>query len=125
MDTVESLPRTGGDDQAPAMQGKGASKYPKLGSGLEELVASAEAGQTTAEGAAAGAAAHSGASVAVTIYLSGGAEGVVAFLEENGADPRNVGEDYVEAYVPLTLLGAASQLPGVLRVRQIEGSEPR
>ena len=94
-------------------------KYPNLGSRLDELVASVEAGETTAEEAASGAAMHSGASVAVTIYLSGGVDAVVAFLEENGGDPRNVGEDYVEAYVPVTLLGPASEQPGVLRVREI------
>ena len=48
----------------------------------------------------------------MTIYLSGGVDEVVAFLEENGGDPRNVGEDYVEAYVPVSLLGLASEQPG-------------
>ena len=94
-------------------------KYPNLGSRLDELVASVEAGDAKAEEAASGAAMHSGASVAVTIYLSGGVDQVVAFLDENGGDPRNVGEDYVEAYVPVTLLGSASEQPGVLRVREI------
>ena len=94
-------------------------KYPNLGSRLDDLAASVEAGQTTAEEAAKGAAVHSGASVAVTIYLSGGVDEVVAFLEENGGDPRNVGEDYVEAYVPVTLLGPVSEQPGVLRIREI------
>ena len=117
-----SIPRsggTGGDDQALPIPDKGELKYPNLGSRLDELVASVEAGQTTAEEAAKGAAVHSGASVAVTIYLSGSVEGVVAFLEENGGDPRNVGEDYVEAYVPVPLLGPASEQPGVLWVREI------
>ena len=58
-------------------------------------------------------------SVAVTIYLSGSVDEVVAFLEENGGDPRNVGEDYVEAYVPVSLLGPVSDRPGVIRVREI------
>ena len=39
------------------------------------------------------------------------------FLQDNGGDPRNVGEDYIEAYVPVTLLGAVSEQPGVIRVR--------
>ena len=51
--------------------------------------------------------------------MSGSVDEVIAFLEENGGDPRNVGEDYVEAYVPVTLLGPASEQPGVLRVREI------
>ena len=118
-----SIPRsggTGGDDQALPVPDKGELKYPNLGSRLDELVASVEAGQTTAQEAAV----HSGALVAVTIYLSGGVDEVVAFLEENGGDPRNVGEDYVEAYVPVTLLGPVSEQPGVLRVREIVPPEP-
>ena len=117
-----SIPRndeTSEDNQAPPIPDKGELKYPNLGSRLDEMVASVEAGETTAEEAASGAAMHSGASVAVTIYLSGGVDQVVAFLEENGGDPRNVGEDYIEAYVPVTLLGPASEQPGVLRVREI------
>ena len=121
-DKEESTPQSGGtseDNQAPPIPDKGELKYPNLGSRLDELVASVEAGETTAEQAARGAAMHSGELVAVTFYLSGGVEEVVAFLEENGGDPRNVGEDYVEAYVPVTLLGSASEQPGVLRVREI------
>ena len=94
-------------------------KYPNLGSRLDQLVASVESGETTAEEAASSTAMHSGDSVAVTFHLSGGVDGVVAFLEENGGDPRNLGEDYIEAYVPVTLLGLASERPGVLRVREI------
>ena len=93
-------------------------KYPNLGSSLNQLIASVEAGQA-AEKAARGAPVHEAGAVAVTIYLSGETGEVVAFLEENGASPRNVGEGYIEAYVPLTLLGAVSELPGVIRVREI------
>ena len=121
-DKAPSSPRTGETDedgQAPPIPDKGELKYPNLGSRLDELVASVESGEITAEQAGGGAAMHSGTSVAVTIYLSGGVEGVVAYLEENGGDPRNVGEDYIEAYVPVTLLGAASEQPGVIRVREI------
>ena len=82
-------------------------------------MASVEKGQSTAEKAAEGAAIHQGESVAVTIYLSGNAEVIVKFLEDNGGDPRNVGEDYIEAYVPVNLLGPVSEYPGVTRVREI------
>ena len=121
-DPSESIRRrdgAGGDDQALPIPDKGELKYPNLGSRLDDLVASVEAGQTTAQEAAADTPVHSGESVAVTIYLSGSVDEMVAFLEENGGDPRNVGEDYVEAYVPVTLLGPASEQPGVLRVREI------
>ena len=116
--------RTGGDDQALPIPDKGELKYPNLGSRLDGLVASVEAGQATAEEAAADTPVHSGESVAVTVDLSGSVDGMVAFLEENGGAPRNVGEDYVEAYVPVTLLGPLSERPGVLRVREIVPPEP-
>ena len=112
-----------GGDQALLIPEKKALKYPNLGSHLNQLVASVEAGQATAEKAAEGAAIHQGESVAVTIHLSGNADDVAQFLEDNGADPRNVGEDYIEAYVPVTLLGPVSERPGVIRVREIIGPE--
>ena len=108
-----------GDDAPVIPLEKGELKYPNLGSGLDQLVASVEEGRTTANHAAEGASIYSEESVAVTIYLSGHVDEVVAFLEDNGGDPRNVGEDYIEAYVPVPLLGAVSQQPGVLRVREI------
>ena len=115
---------TGGDDQSLPIPDKGELKYPNLGSRLDALVASVEAGQATAAEAAADTPVHSGESVAVTVYLSDSVDEVVAFLRENGGDPRNVGEDYIEAYVPLPLLGPVSERPGVLRVREIVPPEP-
>ena len=126
-DTAESIRRrdaAGGDDQALPIPDKGELKYPDLGSRLDGLVVKVEAGQATAQEAAADTPVHSGESVAVTIYLSGSVDEVVAFLEENGGDPRNVGEDYIEAYVPLPLLGPVSEWPGVIRVREIVPPEP-
>ena len=126
-DTPASIRRrdgAGGDDQALPIPDKGELKYPDLGSRLDGLVAKVEAGQATAQEAAADTPVHSGESVAVTIYLSGSVDEVVAFLEENGGDPRNVGEDYIEAYVPVPLLGPVSERPGVIRVREIVPPEP-
>ena len=115
---------TDGDDQAPPIPDKTALNYPNLGSHLDQLVTSVEEGQATSLDAAGYTPVHSGASVAVTIYLSGNVDDVVTFLEENGGDPRNVGEDYIEAYVPVTLLGQLSQQPGVARVREIVPPQP-
>ena len=114
----------GYDNQALPIPDKGELKYPKLGSSLNQLVAGVEEGEATAEEAAGETPMHQGDSVAVTIRLSGNVDEVVAFLEENGGDPRNVGEDYIEAYVPVTLLGQLSEQPGVLRVRAIAPPEP-
>ena len=103
-------------DQAPPIPDKTELNYPNLGSHLDELVTRVEDGQATSQGRRRG---HSGAfraSVAVTIYLTDNVDDVVTFLEENGGDPRNVGEDYIEAYVPVTAagagLGAARRPPG-------------
>ena len=93
--------------------------YPVLGSWLDQLVAMVESGAVSAREAAANAPIHDDESVAVTIYLSGQVEEVAAFLSDNGGDPRNLGEDYIEAFVPVTLLGRTSERPGVLRVREI------
>ena len=126
--TLAALPGVsadGGDDkntgqgQAPTIPDKFPLNYPNLGSHLDQLVASVEEGQATAQDAAEATPMHSGESVAVTIYLTGNVDAVVSFLEDNGGDPRNVGEDYIEAYVPVTLLGALSEQPGVIRVREI------
>ena len=113
-----------GQQQAPPIPEKAELSYPNLGSGLDQLVASVEAGQATVQDAASNSPVHSGESVAVTIYLSGNLDEVVGFLEDNGGDPRNVGEDYIEAYVPVTLLGQVSEQPGVIRVREIVPPQP-
>ena len=111
------------NDQVPFIPGKRDLKYPNLSSHLNQLVASVEAGRTNDEKAAEGATIHQGESVAVTIHISGNADEVARFLEDNGGDPRNVGEDYIEAYVPFTLLGPVSERPGVVKVREIVGPE--
>ena len=109
----------GGDDTLPTLPEKPDLKYSNLGSNLDQLVASVEKGETSAKEAAEDASVHQEASVAVTIYLSGNLDDVVKFLEDNGGSPRNVGEDYIEAYVPVSLLGQVSEQPGVIRVREI------
>ncbi len=99
-------------------------QYPNLGYSLNQQIDAVENQGVAAALAAAESPVHSGGSVAVTIHLSGSVDDVVDFLEGNGGDPRNVGEDYIEAYVPLTLLGPLSQQPGVTIVREIVPPEP-
>ena len=113
-----------GDDDAVIPLEKTEAKYPNLGSSLNQIVANVQEGRMTAGEAAGGASIFSDESAAVTIHLSGHVDEVVAFLEEYGGDPRNVGEDYIEAYVPVTLLGSLSKRPGVLRVREIIPPQP-
>ena len=114
----------GQEQEAPPIPEKAALSYPNLGSHLDQLVVSVEAGQATVQEAASNSPVHSGESVAVTIYLSGNVDEVVSFLEDNGGDPRNVGEDYIEAYVPVALLGQVSEQPGVTQVREIVPPQP-
>ena len=120
---VQPIAGDGDEDQYDILE-KRELKYPNLGSHLAQLVASVEAGEASAEEAAEDTAIHQDESVAVTIYLSGHAADVAQFLEDHGGDPRNVGEDYIEAYVPVLLLGPVSQQPGVIRVREIVPPQP-
>ena len=113
-----------GQEQALSVPEKAELKYPNLGSRLNDLVDRVEEGAASAQEAARETPIHRQKSVAVTIYLSGNVDDVVSFLEDNGGDPRNVGEDYIEAYVPVTLLGPVSEREGVVRVREIIAAEP-
>ena len=126
-ETSEATLRSDGtdvDNQALPIPDMGGLKYPNLSSRLDQLVATVETGQATVEEAAAGVPVHREASVAVTIHLTSNVDEVVSFLEDNGGSPRNVGEDYIEAYLPVTLLGPASEQAGVIRVREIIPPEP-
>ena len=95
-------------------------KLPKADSTLNNLVDRVESGEITAEEAAEEAPLHRGESVGVIIILSGNVEGVAAFLKANRASNINAGDDYIEAFVPILLLGQTSEQPGVLRVNQIQ-----
>ena len=118
-DPAPQTTQSGSVNQVQSIPKKPDLKYPNLGSHLSQLVASVEEGQITAQQAAEGRSISGDESIAVTIHLSANVDEVVQFLDDRGGDPRNVGEDYIEAYVPVTLLGQVSELPGVLRVREI------
>ena len=98
-------------------------KHPKVGSTLDDLIARVQAGEISAEDAAREAPLHRGDSIGVAIHLSGSVDGVVRFLEANGASNISARDDYIEAYVPVLLLAEASEQPGVIRVRPIQPSE--
>ena len=121
--TPEAAPLRSGDDHGedtlPTPPEKTELKYSNLGSKLDRLIGRIEAGEISALDAAGNAPIHQDESVAVTIYLSGNAKAVVDFLKQNGGEVGNVGDDYIEAYVPVLLLGKTSEQPGVLRVREI------
>ena len=98
--------------------------YPNLSTHLSHLAEGYGSGQMSQSQAAGQAPVHSGGSVAVTVYLDGHVSDVVDFLEHNGGDVRNVGEDYIEAYVPVALLGPLSQQTGVTQVSEIIPPQP-
>jgi hypothetical protein len=55
--------------------------------------------------------------VLVTLYVEPDqVDDVQQYLEDNGIFVRNVGADYIEAHIPPSMLGSASEQPGVLRV---------
>ena len=86
-----------------------------MGSKLDDLIARVQAGEISAEDAAREAPLHRGHSIGVAIHLSGNVGGVARFLEANGASNVAARDDYIEAYVPVLLLGEASEQPGVVR----------
>ena len=95
-----------------------------LDSRLSQLASSVQGGYSTAHDAASQAPMHAADSVAVTFYLNGDTAPLLAFLRANGGDPRNIGGDYVEAYVPVSLLAEASEQPNVVRVQAIAPPQP-
>ena len=95
-----------------------------LDSMLSQLASSVQGGYSTAHDAASQAPMHAADSVAVTFYLNGDTSPLLAFLRANGGDPRNIGDDYVEAYVPVSLLAEASEQPNVVRVQAIASPQP-
>ena len=121
-DALAPTPATGAGDQFTVPE-RVELKQPKLGSALDDLIARIETGDVSPEEAAQEAPLHQGGSVAVTIHLSGNVDEVVRYLEANGGATISVGEDYIEALVPVLLLGQTSEQLGVLRVRLIEPGE--
>ena len=99
-----------GVQNLPSLEGKlSPPKYPDMDSGLNHIVQQVETGQFTAHAASANAPLHQEESVAGTLYMTEGfIETIVEFLKDNDASPRNIGVDYIEAYVPVSLLVEAS-----------------
>ena len=90
--------------------------YPNMDSYLNRLVEETESTrrETTSD---AEQTTQSVEPVLVTFYvLPEHINALREYLEANGVFVRNVGDDYIEAHVPLLLLSPASEQPGVLRV---------
>ena len=119
-----------GDDSAPIDVRNPQEKdfppqYENMDSILNDLVQQVEDGVASAKTAASSAPISDDESVAVTIYMEAGyADAVQQYLEDNGVSPGNVGEEYIEAYVPVTQLGSLSQQEGVITVSTIIPPQP-
>ena len=100
-------------------------RHLNLDSDLNHIVEQVWTGRLTAQSAAVSAPMHHGQSVAVTLYIiEGYADAIASYLEANGASPRNIGTDYIEAYIPVSLLVEASEREGVLSIRTIIPPHP-
>ncbi len=118
-----TIPGATADDE-PKAPAKSSPAYPVLSTHLNRLVEGYNSGQVSEQQAAEQAPVYSGGSVAVVVYLDSHVAEVMEFLEDNGGDPRNVGSDYIEAYVPVGLLGSLSERPGVTRVWEVVPPQP-
>ena len=94
--------------------------YANMDSLLNGIVQQVAEGGVTANMAAASAPMHLEETVAVTLHIADGQSGGVSeFLEANGISQRNAGTDYIEAFIPVSSLVAASQQAGVVRMSAI------
>ena len=119
-------PAPTGDHQLPPVEGKiNPPAHPKMDSTLNRIVGDVAAGQSAVQSATS-APLHKAEAVLVTFYVVDGQHGdaLLDYLEANGASVRNIGVDYLEAYVPVSLLVSASETPGVIRVQTIIPPQP-
>ena len=106
-------------DQAPEPPPKIPQEYSNLTSMLDGLAQDAEDGSVDAEEVAARAPVSYEGTVAVTVYARDSVDEVERFLNDADVAVRNRGRTYLEAFVPVGLLGALSELDGVIRVEPV------
>ena len=122
-------PAIGAAQQLPPAAGVQPLPYERLDSTLNRVVTIFETSGRSADAARRGAQEaplHEDGSVAVIFHVDSASNvrALESYLRTNGGDPRNVGEDYIEAYVPVALLVPASEQPGVIRVESIVPPQP-
>lgn len=108
----------------PQLPPKEPPQYPNLDSNLNRLAEIASSGLKPA-GTDVTQSNQDDEPVLVTFYVEAGrVDDVREYLEGNGIFVRNVGDDYIEAHVSPSQLGAASEQPGVLRVDTVVPALP-
>ena len=93
--------------------------YPKLGTFLNGLVRQSTKSLLAANSVAEQAPLSHDSTVGVTVHVSAGTGNVESFLEQNGVSIRHKGDTWLEAFVPVDILGPLSQIPAVRQVRPI------
>ena len=96
--------------------------YPQLDSHLNKLVE--QSGPVTSQRTAPAGPLYHTDWVAVTIRLTDNVSTTVDMLEQSGALVANVGPDYIESYVPVSLLTTLAEADSVLRVETIVRPHP-
>lgn len=97
------------------------TRYRNLDSNLNQLVEQAQTGQ----GGAGATGATAPEPVAVELHITEGyVQDVWDWLEKKGASPRNSGVDFIEAYISVSLLPAASEREGVVRILTLYPAMP-
>ena len=99
-------------------------RYPNLDSNLNRLAETAAAARQPASANDRGTKPASEPALVTFHVEPEQVDSVREYLEDNGVFVRNVGEDYIEAHVPLSLLPSASERPGVLRVNTVIPPRP-
>ena len=123
--TAEPTSNPGSQNLQPIEGKVNPPKYPNMDSNLNHIIQQVESGQNTIQVAAARAPLHTEGSVAVTIHITEGyVDALLEFLKVEGTFPRNVGIDYIEAYVPVSLLPETSVQEGVISIRTIVPPQP-
>ena len=97
-------------------------RYPRLDTQLNRMVE--QAGRESSQATASGASLYHDVLVVATIRLSGNVSTTAGFLDKSGPKVASAGTDYIEAYVPVTVLAALSEREGVLRVETIIPPHP-
>ena len=109
-----SLPPVGDDEPT----------YSKMDSLLNDLAEQAQAGLLTSHVASL-APVSDDDTVAVSIFFDAEyTDSVREHLRDNGIEPRNIGDSYIEAYVPVSLLPDLSERDGIGFIRVIIPPEP-
>ena len=124
-ETEETDANADGGSESEQNEKADAPKYGNMDSVLNGLVQQVERGISTARSAASTAPLNDDESVAVSLFIEEDyVEDVREYLDDNGASVRNVGDDYIEAYVPVSLLGSVSEQEGVTTVNTIIPPQP-